>query len=230
MGTTPRYTQNNVTFAMDLLRDHIPGLRIEMAGGVAPFQSWGDIGDGYRFYYRDRSGNVSLNVALTGAHITPPNGRLSIYTMGEEDVPAGTRKSLYRATLHQEDSPEQYSRGWVSSFLTLLENLVPLPNEYEFPNLTEGPVAPDLHGWGWTVEEAYEDGLERNKRIAADPFYERLAPILAKAKYRVEDGVMLSAPRTFPETQPVFLTSVPEEWRMSDGTIMVPHEQGRQLG
>lgn len=232
MSATRRYPQDNASFAMDLLRDYIPGLRIETAGGIVPFQSWGDIGDGYRFYYRDRSGHASLNVARTGAHITTPdpNDRLSIYTSREEDVPAGTRKSLYRASLHAEDSPEQYSRGWLSNFLTFLENLTPLPNEYEFPNLTEGPVSPELYGWGWTAEEAYEDGLEKNKLLTTDPFYERLAPILAKAKYRVEDGVMLNAPRDFPETHPVFLTSVPEEWRMSDGTIMVPHEQGRRIG
>lgn len=223
---------DNATFAMRLLGEYIPGLAVETAGGVVPFQSWGDIGDGYRFYYRDRSGFASLNIAVKGAHVTEPDpdDKWSRYSNGKEDIPAGTTKSLYRASLNEYDSPEQYFRGWVSNFLTLLEALKPLPDQYEFPNLAEGDPAPVLYGWGWTAEEAYQDGLESRRETMEDPRFEALVPVYAEAKYRPEDGVLLNPPREFPEEQPVFLTSVPEEWRMSDGSIMVPHEQGRRIG
>lgn len=223
---------DNATFAMRLLGEYIPGFVVDAAGGVVPFQSWGDIGGGYRFYYRDRSGFASLNIAVKGAHITEPDpdDEWGGFSDWKEDIPAGTEKSLYHASLDEDSSPEQYSRGWVSNFLTLLETLVPLPDQYHFPNLTEGNPAPSLYGWGWNVEEAYQDALKRRMVILEKPYFERLVPHYAEATYSTEEATRLNPPREFPAEHPVFLTSVPEEWRMSDGSIMVPHEQGRQIG
>lgn len=51
--------------ALDVLEHAIPGLQVDYADGLEPFQMEGNI-NGYPFYYRERGENVQLNLSVLG--------------------------------------------------------------------------------------------------------------------------------------------------------------------
>lgn len=220
------------------IQQFVPEMIVYSAGGICPFQVEGYLGE-FNFYYRERGGVASLNLARS---------KKESYS---------TVDSLYRASTNTEEFGPAHK--WLGTFLTLVERLKKNPYLYQFQadevtgsgkvfskKLDENGevIHTTIGGWGFTEEEAYQNALEHTESMRfwfmrkhsrydrelkkeipepekdwTDEDYDRyvslvnVQPIVVKIKG--ED-------RDYPDVDPVFEVRVPEAWRQDDGTIVFP--------
>lgn len=220
------------------LQQFVPEVIVYSAGGLCPFQVEGYLGE-FNFYYRERGGIASLNLARS------------------KNESYSAVNSLYRASINTEEFGPAHK--WLGTFLTLIERLEKNPYLYQFQTdevtgsgkvfskkLDENGevIHTTVGGWGFTEEEAYQDALENiesmrfwfmrehsrydrelKKEIPepekdwTDEDYDRYVSLMnvqpIVVKIEGED-------RDYPAVDPVFEVKVPEAWRQDDGTIVFP--------
>lgn len=222
------------------LQQFVPEVIVYSAGGACPFQAEGYLGE-FNFYYRERGGSASLNLARS---------QKESYSAVD---------SLYCASIEVEEFRPAHE--WLGTFLTLVEQLEKNPYLYQFQadevvgtgkvfskkfDENGNAIHTTAGGWGFTEEEAYQNTLEHIESMRSwfmrghsrydrelkkeilepekdwtDEDYDRyvslrnVQPIVVKIEG--ED-------RDYPDVDPVFEVTVPEVWRQDDGTIVFPVE------
>ena len=204
----------------DWLKQFVPTLIIKSAGGLCPFQAEGYIFN-LPFYYRERHGWASLE-------------------LGEEEALNGySGDSLFSSGIEVEEF--RSGPGWISTLLTLIEKLEKSDFLYYFsgnevkwedPNDVNtayivGDYKLGYPGRGANPEEAYRNSIG-------------IWEFLVERGWKPEDVQKLvdlqdikpvpknEDRRIFPNPIPEFKVSVPELWRLEDGTIELPREMFRE--
>lgn len=223
------------------LKEFIPGIVIYSAGGITPFQAQGYL-DGFNFYYRERGGVASLNLA---------NSKKECYDLAT---------ALYTADIEVEEFREGF--GWFSTLMNLVEKLERTPYRYKFQKDSvdfgsngtsfvkefdeNGEVVHDSTiGWGLTADEAFKDAVQHLEwmrgylchRMKYDKETRELVPDTERSwsnenfdKY-VEminlQPIVVEVEgidRAYPDIEPVFEVRVPELWRNEIGLIEIPDD------
>lgn len=231
------YARDIADFAW--LKEFIPGIVIYSAGGVCPFQAEGYL-DGFNFYYRERGGVASIQLA---------NSKNECYDLAT---------ALYTADIEVEEFRE--GLGWFSTLMNLIEKLEKPPYRYSFQKnaIDYGPdgntptkkldengnvIHTDFPGWGFTVEEAFEnasnaiEGMRERfcNRTKVDPETRGIVPDPEnnRSNEQFDEYVKMinlqpivveveGIDRAYPEKEPVFEIKVPEIWRDENGIIEIP--------
>lgn len=226
----------------DWLQQFVPGVVVYSAGGMCPFQAEGYIGD-LNFYYRERGGFASLNLA---------NSKKECYLLSD---------ALYSAEIEVEEF--RPASEWVGTFLTLVERLEKPKFLYHFQTdaidlkkLDEEGIIQNRYdengnvvhetkaGWGHSVEEAFAqaadfevfrlivmnrekyDGTTGKSTPDSERSWseEKFNKFLALTNIQPIVVKIEGDNRVYPVHEPVFEVKVPETWRNEEGVIVLPAE------
>lgn len=232
------------------LKQFIPNIVIYSAGGSVPFQAEGYLGD-LNFYYRERGGIASLNVA---------NSKNESYSPFE---------SLYSATLTVDEFRDP-SFLWYSTLMNLIEQLEKPVYLYQFQcheidygprgnrdmsiidvkRDNEGNIVYGKHsGKGFTKDEAFNDAVSSFERMRhnfcdrqkydrelekyvpspelnwSNEEYDRYVELINIQPIVVE---VHGNNREYPVVEPIFEVFVPEAWRNDEGLVQIPDDAWRK--
>jgi len=197
----------------------LPGITVEEASGIVPFQAWGEWNiEGFRYYYRERHGSATLDV-----------GKIRENGNSSQVVP----ESYYFASADVEEF--RGGENWVETFLNLAEKLKKSKFLYEFPCLNVEFADPNDHrtaytnfsqpdtiqGWGSSVREAFDDTKMISQYLVSKGWTEEEQMNIWKMK-RIDPVPISRDHRIFLESPFGKVLEIPDSWRNSNGEIAFP--------